>query len=157
MEQQQEHRVEVVHEPAREVAVRRFEVDLASMGEQMGPAFERVASYLARRGVALTGSALAHYTVRADGMEAAAGFEVTDAFEGGDGVEWFVLPEVDAVTTVHAGPYERLAEAYAEVRAHAASIGRVLDESQMWEEYLTGPETPPDQVRTRVVWPLRAA
>ena len=155
--EQQERLVEVVHEPAREVAVRRFEVDLARMGEQMGPAFERVASYLVRRGVAMTGSALAHYTVRADGMEAAAGFEVTDAFEGGDGVEWFVLPEVDAVTTVHVGPYERLSEAYADLRAHAAAIGRTLDESQMWEEYLTGPDAPADQVRTRVVWPLRTA
>lgn len=153
--EQQERQVEVVHEPARELAVQRFEVDLARMGEQMGPAFEHVASYLVRRGVATAGSVLAHYTVREDGMEAAAGFEVTDTFEGGDGVEWFVLPEVDAVTTVHVGPYEKLSEAYADVRAHATSIGRALDESQMWEEYLTGPETPPDQARTRVVWPLR--
>lgn len=156
MEDQREHQVEVVHEAAREVAVQRFEVDLARMGEQMGPAFEHVASYLVRRGIPTAGSALAHYTVRADGMEAAAGIEVTDAFEGGDGVEWFVLPEVDAVTTVHVGPYEQLTEAYAAVRAHAESIGRTLDESQMWEEYLTGPDTPPDQARTRVVWPLRA-
>lgn len=157
MEQQSVHRVEVVHEPAREAAVQRFEVDLERISEQMGPAFGGVAGYLGRHGIAMTGSALTHYTVRADGMEAAAGFGVAEPFEGGDGVEWFVLPEVEAVTTVHVGPYDRLVEAYDALRAHAATVGRSLDESQMWEEYLTGPDVPPDQMRTRVVWPLLSA
>lgn len=152
--EQREYLVEVAQEPAREAAVRRFEVDLEHIGEQMGPAFGGVAGYLSQHGVAMTGSALTHYTVRADGMEAAAGFEVAEPFEGGDGVEWFVLPEAEAVTTVHVGPYDRLVEAYDALHAHAAAIGRALDETQMWEEYLTGPDVPPDQMRTRVVWPL---
>ena len=154
MEQQQTDRVELVHEPVREAAVRRFEVDIARVGEQMGPAFGDVAGFLSRRGLSMTGGALAHYSVRADGMEAAAGFEVAEAVEGGDGVESFTLPEVDAVSTVHVGPYDQLVAAYAAVHAYAAAVGRTLDESRMWEEYLTGPEALPDQMRTRVVWPL---
>lgn len=46
--------------------------------EQMGRAFGGVAGYLGRHGIAMTGSALTHYSVRADGMEAAAGFEVAE-------------------------------------------------------------------------------
>ena len=62
------------------------------------------------------------------------------------------MPECDIATTTHVGPYERLGEACMTrcVRA-ARAQGREVDESApMWEEYLDGPETPPERTRTVV-------
>ena len=149
-----EYQVEVLREPPREAAVHRFEADLAHLDEQMGPAFETVSSFLASHEVPITGPALGIYDVRRDGMGAAVGFEVEGPFEGGPGVESFVIPASETVSTIHVGPYTHLSGAYGALREYAARLGRRLDEHRMWEEYLAGPEVPSDEVRTRVVWPL---
>lgn len=146
--------VRIEREAGRELAVTRFEADLETMTEQMGTAFGTVAAHLGRLGTPPTGPAVAYYDVRPDGMTVSAGFVVAAHVPGDGTVEPMRLPACEVARTEHVGPYSDLPQAYAALRSGALAHGRRLDESRMWEEYLDGPDTPPDRIRTLVSWPL---
>jgi len=64
------------------------------------------------------------------------------------------LPAVDAVTTVHAGPYGGIGNAYAALAQGAAERGHDLGPGPR-ETYLVGPDrSGPAGWRTEVAWPL---
>jgi effector-binding domain-containing protein len=150
--------IQIESEQGRHLAVRRFDATPEEMGAQMGAAFGGVATYLRRIGVPVSGPAMSCYEMEGDDFHVASGFVVTGPFEEGDGVEHLQLPVREVVTTTHVGPYEKLGEAYDALKEWARGEGRAVDEdTMMWEEYLDGPQTPPEQTRTVVHWPLRPA
>jgi effector-binding domain-containing protein len=151
--------IQISRESGRHVAVSSFEAPPDQVGEHQAAAFGAVAAYLARAGVDITGPAVSRYEPAGDnGFRVSSGFVVAGDFPAGDGVEHLRLPECEVGTTVHVGPYERLGDAYEALRRGVQNAGREIDEpGPMWEEYLTGPETPPDQMRTVVTWPLTPA
>lgn len=147
--------VTVTHESGRHLAVKRFDARPEEMGAHMAGVFGAVAAHLERVGTPIAGPAVSCYTLGEDTFHVAAGFVVPGPFAPGDGVEPLQLPEVDVVTTTHLGPYDGLAAAYDAVKAGAREHGREVDEAaMMWEEYWSPPETPPEQTRTVVYWPL---
>ena len=83
----------------------------------------------------------------------AAGFPVGGPFEPADGVDAMALPAGEVAHTTHLGPYDDLPAAYDALRAAVEAEGRALaDDAPMWEEYLSPPDTPPEQTRTEVYW-----
>jgi effector-binding domain-containing protein len=151
--------IDVTTVPARTVAVYRFHVasgDLTAIGEKMGGAFGRVISALRAAGVVVVGPAIARYQRAEDGFDVAAGLPISEPITAlEDGVASLELPSTEVAHTTHIGAYEDLPKSYDALRAAVESRGRHLDEkSPMWEEYLTGPETPPELTRTEVYWPL---
>jgi effector-binding domain-containing protein len=106
-------------------------------------------------GVSPDGPAIGFYEIRPDGLTASVGFVVEEPYEGDGTVVSFDLPRCQVVTGVHVGPYDHLPAAYEALREAAVEQGCTIDESEMWEEYLTGPDTPPEQTRTRISWPLQ--
>jgi effector-binding domain-containing protein len=66
------------------------------------------------------------------------------------------LPEGEVVTTTHIGPYEGLPQAYEALQAWMRREGKEPATNLMWEEYVTGPETPPPETRTIIYWPVRS-
>ncbi|MGH3345943.1 MAG: GyrI-like domain-containing protein [Nocardioides sp.] len=146
--------IRIEHEKGRHLAVARFEADLEAMAEKMGEAFGRVGAALGRAHVPPVGPAMAFYDIRPDGMTVSAGFLVPHPVERDGDVRPLQLPPCEVVRAEHLGPYDDLPATYERIRKAAADHGRDLDETQMWEEYLTGPETPPEQTRTLVSWPL---
>jgi effector-binding domain-containing protein len=65
------------------------------------------------------------------------------------------LPAGEVACTTHIGPYEGLPQAYEAIEAWMKQHGREAAGSTIWEEYLTGPETPPEQTRTDIYGPLK--
>lgn len=66
------------------------------------------------------------------------------------------LPGGPAATTIHAGPYERLPDAYAALEQWIEAQGLVLAGAP-WECYVTDPADYPDPQdwRTEIFWPVR--
>ncbi|HEY0949620.1 GyrI-like domain-containing protein [Nocardioides sp.] len=152
------HTIDDVHEAGRRIAVTSFPWDHEDITEVMTASFGTVARYLAQVRVPITGPAVGYYTKQQDGhFRVSAGFVVDQAFESDGTVEVMRLPAGRVLSTVHIGPYERLTETYDALQEYAARHHLVLNQEAMWEEYLSGPEVEPEQVHTRVTWPVTHA
>lgn len=152
--------MDITRTAATTAAVTRFHLayaDLPTIGERMGRAFGTVAAALEKASIRSDGPALAYYEPGADGFEVAAGFRVDAALSAPPGVERLDLAEVEAAHLTHLGAYRELAAAYDDLRTQVEHAGRTLADGPMWEEYWTGPETPEDQHRTEIYWPLSPA
>lgn len=119
-------------------------------------AYHSTGAAVGAAGVPLEGPALALYRGEVgETVDVTGGFYVPGGTEAPEGLEALDLPTGPAVTTVHTGPYDTLAQTYAELTAW---MGRehVVPGQLMWEEYLTDPQSEPDPARwqTRIVWPL---
>ncbi len=150
--------IDDVHEAGRRIAVASFPWEHEDIEELMAASFGTVARYLAQVGVAITGPAVGYYTKQTNGhFRVSAGFVVDQAFESDGTVEVMRLPAGRVISTVHIGPYERLSETYDALQDYAARHHLVLDQEAMWEEYLSSPDVDPEQVHTRVTWPVTHA
>jgi effector-binding domain-containing protein len=151
------HKIEIKHVPAMHTAQTHFRARPEEMAAQFGTSFGKVAEYLTQAGVPFDGPAFARYVSHDDeGFEVDAGFVVPAAVAGKGEVSGGELPATEAAVTTHMGTYDSLTEAYTAIETWAKEHGRELDEP-MWEFYFSGPETPPAETRTDVVWPLKAA
>lgn len=151
--------MDVITVPARTLAASRFHVDMdevGGMGQKMGSAFGSVMEALREAGVVAAGPPVARYEHTDGGFEVAAGFPIREPVAGlAGGVVSLELPPGEVAHTTYFGAYDDLPRAYEALHAEAQARGRALDDAApMWEEYLTGPETPPEQTRTEVYWPL---
>jgi len=149
------YEVTYAHEPGRQLAVVSYEARPEDIGRKAGEAFGTVAAYLARIGVAVTGPAVSCYTMGPEVFQVASGFVVDGAFEPGEGVEPYRLPEGEVATTTHLGAYDQLGKAYDALRDGVVAQGRrLVEKGLMWEEYWSGPEAPPEETRTVIFWPV---
>ena len=147
------HEVTEQVEEIRHAAVVRFSASPDQIPERIGPAFGAVFAYLDRHGVAPVGPPVGCYLTGSDTFEVRAGCVVGTPIEAEGEVEPFDLPGGDALAVLHVGSYQDLPQAYEAIQARALELGRTLG-GLMWEEYLTGPGSPPEQMRTVVHWPL---
>jgi effector-binding domain-containing protein len=137
------------------VAAVRFRSKVADMGQHMGAAFGSVMEYLTRNNIPPEGPAVSHYVPVAEGeFDVAAGFLVAGPIDGDGHVVPVELPAGEVAVTTHVGPYDDLPKAYEAIQAWISAEGREPDVA-MWEEYVTGPETPPQQTRTIIYWLLK--
>jgi hypothetical protein len=150
--------VEIVRTRGSTVAVTRFHVgaaDLPEIGDRMGWAFGAVAAGLANARVEAAGPAIARYEPRGDGIDVAAGFEVSGSFAAPPGLERLDLAPVEAAHTTHVGPYRGLPSAYRRLQEETPDHRVLAPGGPMWEEHWSGPGTPESETRTEVFWPLQ--
>lgn len=152
---------EITTVPTRTLAVARFHVDddeMNEIGRRINDAFETVVGELQQAGVTPTEPAVASYERAGDGFDVAAGFPVDGPFEPAGAVTRVAVGGCEVAHTTHVGPYDRLPDAYEALRADAEAGGRALvDDAPMWEEYWSPPESPPQDTRTEVFWPVAPA
>ncbi|GAB7006633.1 hypothetical protein JCM18899A_41060 [Nocardioides sp. AN3] len=155
------HEVDIVKVRPMTVAVVRFTVhtdDLPRIGEQMGPAFEKVASELGAAHVPPLGAPMAYFEPAADGFEVAAGFPVPATATVPASLGRLDVAETEAAHTTHIGPYQEMPSTYEDLLAQASAAGRAPRAGgPMWETYLSAPETPADRTRTEVYWVLSSS
>ncbi|NLX47107.1 MAG: GyrI-like domain-containing protein [Euryarchaeota archaeon] len=87
-------------------------------------------------------------------MDMEVGFPIKgEGIEAGN-VRTIKLPAARAAVATHVGPYENLTDTYNAVMEWMKANGH-SPASFMWEEYLNSPqEVPPDQLLTRLYWPI---
>lgn len=149
--------VQFVLTSVRHLAVVRFHAKVEDFPNLMGPAFATVAAYLVGAEIPITGPAVAHYVMHGDDFDVSAGFEVAAPVPGDGNVVPFELPATEVATLTHMGGYDTLADAYETLHAGAVQLGRVLQDTTMWEEYWSPPETPAEETKTVICWPALEA
>lgn len=134
-------------------------VEHHQVADALAEALPKVFAYVMEVGAPMAGPPYVRYLDRSaayltmePGIPLAVAHQVPD---GRDDIEAGVLPAGPAAVTVHTGPYEQLADAY-------AAIDRWFTANDLeyggppWEVYLTDPGEVPDPAdwKTQVIWPL---
>jgi AraC family transcriptional regulator len=156
---------------AQPVLVVRRRVKRSEIAAAIGGSLPAIFEYAQQRGIALAGHPLTRYVEVGAGLltiepamriagsapqGASVGAPPATAESNQGGVVEDTLPAGPAVTTVHAGPYETLPDAYAAIETWIESNG-LQSAGAPWECYITDPGEHPDPKdwKTEVCWPVR--
>ena len=157
------------HAPEPVLVVRR-RVKRSDIASAIAGALPQVFAYAQTHGIALAGLPFTRYVemgpgliTMEPGMRVASGASTPIASaptQASAGAEVFAdtLPGGPVASTVHAGPYEQLSDAYAAIQQWIESQG-LTAAGAPWESYLTDPAEHPDPAdwKTEVLWPVAAA
>jgi len=119
-------------------------------------AFRELAQVVQAQDAVITGPPFARYRGRpAQTVDVEVGFPVAQPVPGDGRVRASTLPAARTVQAEHVGPYEGLADTYDEVHRWIGEH-HLTATDEMWEIYLTGPESgsEPASWRTQVVQPI---
>ena len=147
---------------AQPVLLVRRRVTRSEIGAAIAEALPHIFMYAQKHGIALAGHPLTRYVEVGAGLltiepamrvVSGRGSDNKTAAEG-EVVE-DVLPAGSAATTIHAGPYETLTEAYAALERWMEQNG-LRPAGPPWEDYITDPAEFPDPKdwKTEVCWPV---
>lgn len=120
-----------------------------------GHAYGAVMRYLAELGEAAAGPPYAaYYSMDMRDLDVEAGFPVARPLPGRGEVLARELPAGEVATALHVGPYDRVEQTYNALSAWVSEQG-LVPAGEAYEQYLNSPlDTPPDQLRTLVVFPV---
>jgi effector-binding domain-containing protein len=148
--------VKVGRREAALVVAKRLPVRLSEIGGVIGRAFGEVYGYLGARGAVPQGPPFIIYHGAPVGDDP---FDIEICAPVGRAVDppagWQVqeLPAGTFVTLLHVGPYDTIGAAYEALGAWIPENGYVVAGPPR-EVYLSEPETPPEQIRTIVEFPV---
>jgi effector-binding domain-containing protein len=131
----------------------RATVPMDRLKDVFGPTYERVGAAVAKAGGSIAGPAYAEYFgMPTDTVDVEIGFGVNGVLDV-PGFDVRERPAMRAVVATHVGPYDRLAESYAELMPWLEMEGVELGDS-MFEFYDSDPGDDPETLVTRLVFPL---
>lgn len=133
---------------------------LPQMPAIMGQGFATLGQMFATAKAQMAGNPLAHYT---DFDATSASFELGFPVLESDipalraaGLSIGTTPGGRNMTATHVGPYDTVSRTYDRMTS-AMKEQKLAGSRDMWESYLSPPGTPPDQIRTDVIWSVEAA
>ena len=148
---------------AQPVLLVRRRVKRSDIGPAIGEALPHIFMYAQQHGIALAGHPLTRYVEIGAGlltiepaMRIVSRQGKATTAPAGEVVEE-VLPAGSAASTIHAGPYETLHEAYAALETWMGE-NNLRPAAPPWESYITDPAEHPDPKdwKTEVCWPVAA-
>lgn len=151
--------VKVGRREATLVMSRRIPVTLSQIGEVIRQSFGEVYGYLGANRVPPMGPPFVIYHGMPDAdrpfdMEVCA--PIAGAVEAPTGWQVQELPAGQFATLTHVGPYDTVGTAYESLGTWIGEHGMIVSGPPR-EVYLSPPETPPDQIRTIIEFPVAEA
>lgn len=138
----------------------RRKATLADMPTVMAEGFAALSQLFDKAHARMAGAPLAHYL---DYDATSATFELgfpVDAEKLEDlraaGLTIGQTPGGDIMTATHIGPYDTIVRTY-DAMTMAMKQRGLSGSKDMWERYFSPPDTPPEQIRTDVLWPVSKA
>jgi effector-binding domain-containing protein len=145
----------VVELESRPFAYISLRSSLEAMPATMGQGFASLAQMFAKAKAQMAGNPLAHYTAF---DAASASFDLGFPARAEDvpalrsaGLSIGETPSGQNMTATHVGPYDTVSKTY-DVMSAAMKARGLSGARDMWESYLSPPDTPPGEIRTDVIW-----
>ena len=139
------------------VLIVRRRVKRSEIAATIGEVLPKIFVYAQQNGIALAGLPFTRYVEMGPGLiTMEPGMRVTSPGAAGQGeVIADALPGGPAATTIHAGPYDKLSEAYAAIE-HWMDTEGLVAAGAPWESYLNDPADYPDPKdwKTEIFWPV---
>jgi effector-binding domain-containing protein len=144
--------------PQPALAIRsRANTAVESIPQRIEEAYKAIAEYMQALGEQPAGPPYAaYYNMDMTDLDLEAGVPVTRAMPGNGEICAGELPGGRAATCLYTGPYHRLEEGY-NALSDWIQENRYETTGVAYEFYLNSPvETPPEELQTEIVYPLRA-
>jgi effector-binding domain-containing protein len=120
----------------------------------IGSSYGAIMQHLAELGEEIAGEPFViYYNLDMQNLDVEIGFPVAKALPGKGLIQPSVLPAGPAARALYTGPYTEMAPAYETLTKFIADNGCEPTGTAI-EYYLNGPETPPEKLETRIVFPL---
>lgn len=151
-----EYRCELKERDAQPSLSIRTQVAVQDLPSVFPKTFGALMGYLGELGEQPTGMPYsAYYNMDMQDLDVEIGVPVARELPGRGEVTPSELPGGKQASVIHTGPYDQLGPAY------EALIGWVKEQGYepsgvFYEFYYSGPETPPEQIKTEIVAPLRS-
>jgi len=152
--------VRIKEQGAQPIVSVRTHTSLARISETMGQAFGEIFGYLGQLGVQPAGPPLSIYhdpEFKEDDLDIEIGVPCERRLAGKGHLDGRELPGGPVATTLHAGPYDSIGQAYQALYAWIQEHGHETDGPPR-EVYLVsfGQTQNPDEFRTELAWPLKS-
>lgn len=135
----------------------RTTVPMERLSEAMGAAYGELSAYMGSRGIPFSGPPYALYrNMDMTALDVEMGFPLASPVEGDGHINAGEIPAGDVAADLYEGSYEGIGEAYEKLKVYTERQGRSAEE-WCYEFYLNSPEdTPPEQLRTEICFPLKS-
>jgi effector-binding domain-containing protein len=142
-------------QPALSIRTRTAVQDLAQV---LGEAYSAMAQYLGELGEQPAGPPFtAYYNMDMQDLDVEIGFPVYKRLPGKDDIKASEIPGGEAATCLHTGPYSEIGPAYNALSEWIKDNGYEVT-GVAYEVYLDDPaQTPPQELRTQILFPLKTA
>lgn len=136
----------------------RTRTPVQGLPQVLGKAYGAIAQYLGELGEQPTGPPFAaYYNMDMENLDVEIGFPVSRRFSGKDDIAAGEIPAGKVATCLYTGPYSEIEPAYNALLQWIKDNGYEAT-GIAYEMYLNDPaQTPPQELRTQIVFPLRTA
>jgi effector-binding domain-containing protein len=133
----------------------RTRAAVQDLPQLFGQTYGALLQYMNEMGVEPVGEPFAaYYNMDMQNLDIEIGFPVTRPLPDRDNIKSGALPAGKFASTMHVGPYDTLGPAY-EALTQYVKDSRCEPTGVAYEFYFSGPETPPEEIRTQIVFPLK--
>ena len=140
--------------PERPTVAVRTRAAVQDMPKVFQQAFGELMAYLGKVGEQPAGMPYgAYHNMDMQDLDVEIGFPVSRELDGEGEIRPSKLPGGRWASTMHVGPYDQLSLAYEALMGWVEKQGYEAG-GAAYEFYLSGPEVPPEQIKTEVAFPL---
>ena len=147
---------EIKEQAAQPTLTLRTRLNVQELQAFLGKAYGAVYQYLGGMGESPAGPPFAAYhNMDMANLDVEAGFPVSRPFPAKGEIQAGEIPAGRAATCLYTGPYDKMIPAYEALTQWIKEKG-VVPSGVSYEMYLNDPEvTPPENLMTQIVFPLR--
>ena len=146
---------ELVQQAAQPALTIRTHAAVQDLPQLFGRAYGAIMQYMGEAGTQPAGMPFtAYYDLNMQNLDVEVGFPVSVQVAGKGEIQPSEFPGGTLATVWHIGPYDQIGAAYDALNAWIKEKG-YQPAGPVYEIYYSEPETPPEQIRTQVVFPVK--
>ncbi len=147
---------EIKDQPERPTLSIRTRAAMQDLPQLFGQTYGALMQYLSELGAQPAGEPFAaYYNLDMQDLDVEIGFPVAKRLPDRDNIKSGALPAGKFASTMHIGPYDTVGPAYEALTQYVKANGYELT-GVAYEFFFSGPETPPEEIRTGIMFPLKA-
>ncbi|MBI5031994.1 MAG: GyrI-like domain-containing protein [Chloroflexi bacterium] len=149
------HNCEIKEQPAQPALIVRTHAAVQDLPQLFGKTYGDIMQYMTELGEQPAGMPFAaYYNMDMQNLDIEIGFPVARKLAGKGNIQAGEFPGGKLATTLHIGPYDQCGAAYNDlsnwIKEHGYEPTGIA-----YEVYMDGPDTPPQKIRTQIIYPLK--
>ena len=149
------HACEIKDRPERPTLSVRARAAVQDLPQLFGQTYGALMQYMSEMDAQPAGEPFAaYYNMDMQDLDVEIGFPVSKPLPDRGNIKSGALLAGKYASTVHIGPYDSMAPAYEALTQYVKANG-YEPAGAAYEFYFSGPETPPEEIRTQIAFPVK--